>query len=243
VYVVPAKLTTATVEGRPTVTGVRISFGSVIDIDVDLKPSGGTKSFDSTCSKDPVTYVPGSYEGSIEFHGEEGFTEVSATSAPVRPQGLVNLICLTEDVEERGGSHVHGAKLEAGTGGTGVRLQVNQNRPGGPTQVEATLLRSRNDALVARVLRLHAGGGIFSFDPKLRRARLSPGGPFSGQATFLRDAKPADRWSGDLEVDLPGRSNVPLTGGGFHATLEHSVRHVVGHGVLERAALSLLHAS
>ncbi len=63
------------------------------------------------------------------------------------------------------------------------------------------------------------GPDAFDCDPALRRAVLVPPAPFSGSASFTRGAAPNHRWSGDLNVDLPGRSDVPLTGPGVKATL------------------------
>ena len=37
--------------------------------------------------------TPGSWVGTIEFHGEEGYADVEATSAPANPKRLVGQIC------------------------------------------------------------------------------------------------------------------------------------------------------
>jgi hypothetical protein len=58
----------------------------------------------------------------------------------------------------------------------------------------------------------------------LRTAVLAPPAPFSGSATFYRFAKAANRWTGNLAIDFPGRARVPLVGSRFEATLVHAKR-------------------
>jgi hypothetical protein len=62
-------------------------------------------------------------------------------------------------------------------------------------------------------------GRDFSYDSRLRLALVTPPGPFSGTARFDGAAKGGQRWSGDLSVDMPGRSDVPLTGPLLRASL------------------------
>lgn len=50
-------------------------------------------------------------------------------------------------------------------------------------------------------------------------AVLRPPAPFLGTATYRGGAARADRWTGDLRVDLPGFGVVPLAGRGTHATM------------------------
>jgi hypothetical protein len=50
-------------------------------------------------------------------------------------------------------------------------------------------------------------------------AVVKPPAPFSGTATFKREAPLPARWSGNLKVDLPGFGIVPLAGPAFHTTM------------------------
>jgi hypothetical protein len=75
---------------------------------------------------------------------------------------------------------------------------------------------------------MEAPAGAFSFDRRLRHARFSLGAPFAGRGIYSAKAKRANRWMGNLNIDLPGRANTRLTGHRFDVTLEHAVRHVGG---------------
>jgi hypothetical protein len=72
--------------------------------------------------------------------------------------------------------------------------------------------------LIAWVLAITLGVAVVGLG--LRR-NLSDLTPFSGSGRFNRVAKRANRWSGDLTVDLPGRAGVELTGSGDRAKLAH----------------------
>jgi hypothetical protein len=113
-----------------------------------------------------------------------------------------------------------GARLRLRSRGRPLRrsLQANKNRPAARSRFEAEVHEEQDGISISRHVLLHAGAGAFAHEPLLRVATLQPP-PFSGQASFHRDAVAADRWTGNLKVDLPGRSNVPLMGAGVRATL------------------------
>jgi hypothetical protein len=98
-------------------------------------------------------------------------------------------------------------------------LQANKNRPGKRSRFEAEVHEKRGSVSISRSLSLWVGATAFRYDPLLETATLDPPAPFSGRASFHRGATPANRWTGDLTVDFPGRSDVPLTGPGVGATL------------------------
>lgn len=233
VYIAPATLTADFIEGKATVTSLQVELGKQGRVALDFKPTGGTREARARCSRTPYVHAAGSYEGTIEFHGEQGFTDVSATSVPQRPEGALNLICRDKDVREKSGPKFPGAKLQVSKlelkpGSVGIlSLQVNKNGPGAKVHVEAGTLEDRDKIEILRTVEMDAPSGAFSFDRRLRHARLSLRAPFSGRAVYRGDAKPRNRWSGNLTVDLPGRANVHLTGGGFDTKLKHAVRRVL----------------
>lgn len=249
-YTVPAAVTADFVEGRTTVTSLQFSLGKEGKVALTFKPSGGSGvARQSGCKGvNRIAYAQGTYEGTIEYHGAEGFTDVSATSAVEQPQELVKLLCAAEITDESIGSHLPGARLEvelggasAGSGsGSNLELQVNQNRPGASVRVDATLSERQGRTSVTRSTVLRLPGSAFSFDRRLRHARFSSRAPFAGRAVFDRGAKPAHRWRGNLTIDFPGRSNVRLTGAGLEARLDRAVRRLTGHGIeLTRFARAL----
>ncbi len=230
VYLAPASMTADFLEGRPTVTSMQVNLGAEGRIALEFKPSGGEGVARSHCAS-PIVYAAGAYEGPIEYHGRQNFTDVEATRVLQRPQALLNLLCSSVKIEESGGSHVRGAKLMVeAVSGPELELQVNQNRPGGPVHIDTSLAEKSGRIFLLRRTVQTAPGDAFSFDRDLGHARLSPGTPFAGRAVFRRDAKRANRWTGNLNVDLPGRANVPVARHGLSVSLEHAVRRVTGHG-------------
>ena len=106
-----------------------------------------------------------------------------------------------------------------------LSLQANKNRPQARTRLEIESHVVQAGIAISRSRTVWVGADAFAFDPTLRTAALGPPAPFAGSAEFRRSASPSKRWGGDLSVDLPGRSDVPLTGPGVEATLARACRH------------------
>jgi hypothetical protein len=176
-----------------------------------------------------VPYEPIRFRGSFEFHGEEGYTD-AVTSAPHEYTALFpRLVCPGRGSGEIRGGSLPGARLllRQHDGSTARRLQANRNHPGGRTRVEVHLREKRGAIAISREIILWSGPTAFGFDRNLRSATLSPPAPFSGRASFQRAGA---AWGGDLSVDLPGRSDVPLTDSGIAATLSHACFQGEGAG-------------
>lgn len=242
-YIVPATVTADFVEGRTTVTSLQFSLGREGKVALTFKPSGGKAVAGRPGCRgvNAITYAQGTYEGTIEYHGAEGFTDVSASSAVEQPQELVKLLCAGEITDELTGPHLRGARLELQSHkGPDLELQVNQNRPGASVRVDATLSEQHGRTSVTHSTVLRLPGSTFSFDRRLRHARFSPGAPFAGRAVFDRGAKPAHRWRGNLTLDFPGDPKVRFTGPGLQVSLDHAVRRITGHGIeIDRLARAL----
>ncbi len=213
-----------------TVTGTRIDadLGKLGRVALDVTPSGKTTRLRPSCEprRKPISFEPPTYSGSFEFHGEEGYTK--AVSLPVDfTRFFLDFGCTSVGSGEGGGPDVPGARLRlhARRGSTRLELQVNKNRPGARTRFEVGVDEERDGISISRSRTLWVGAGAFDFDSSLRTAVLAPPAPFSGRASFHRGAAPADRWGGDLTVDMPGRSDVPLTGPGIEAALAPACRH------------------
>lgn len=101
----------------------------------------------------------------------------------------------------------------------GPELSVHKRRPGAAAQIAASTSEYSDGILIDRYEQLQMPGRDFTFDRHLRTASVHPPDPFSGSAQFDLRKKAGRRWSGDLSVDLPGRSGVPLTGPTLRATL------------------------
>jgi hypothetical protein len=212
--------------GAPaTITATRFEadLGALGKIALDVAPSGRKKTLRSHCADEtsPLRFEPPLYSGTFEFHGEEGFTEVSSASPRDYTKFLVDIGCGSSFSGETGGDDIPGARLRVHfhKGSYGLNLQANKNRAQARTRFEAEIHERHDGIAISRGIELHLGSGAFSYDPLLRTATLAPPAPFSGHASFHRAAAPANRWTGNLLVDFPGRSDVPLTGAGIRATL------------------------
>lgn len=214
-YAVPATVTDARIEA---------DLGSVGEISVAFVPSGSIAEERSACVKDDfVQFDAGTFQGTIEFHGEEGYTEASATQAPAEFKPFLDLICFGHGTAETTvfGGNMPGARLRVRSVTPRRRLsaQFNENRPGARMTFEAQTSERHEGIAISRSIQGMTPGAAFTFGDGLRAARLDPPAPFSGAAAFHRNAARRNRWTGSLAIDFPGRSDVPLTGPGFRATL------------------------
>jgi hypothetical protein len=215
---------------RLTATSIEADLGRLGEVSLEVMPSGKTRKVRMSCEgegPETVSFEPQSYRGSFEFHGEEGFTEATTSSPTEYTRFFFDLICGSVGGGESYGARLPGARLglRSHRGSSHLRLQVNKNRPGARARFEVESKEERQGIWISRTRTLRAGAGAFDYDRLLETATLAPPAPFSGHATFHRGAATANRWSGNLTVDLPGRSDVPLTGAGIEATLVPACRH------------------
>jgi hypothetical protein len=209
-----------------TATSVEADLGSLGKVSLGVIPSGQKRKLHSHCGEETETarFEPLRYRGIFEFHGEEGYAEASTTAPREYARFFFDLLCAGVTSGETGGVDLPGARLRLRSrgGSSSLYLQANKNRPGARTRFEVDLHEKREGISISRHALLHAGARAFDYDPLLGSATLAPPAPFSGHATFSRAAARANRWAGNLTVDLPGRSDVPLTGTGIGTTLVHS---------------------
>lgn len=213
VYAAPATVTPTTADA---------DLGALGRISVTRAPTGRTETARLTCAANGKQRVEAErYEGTIEFHGEEGFADVSATGAPL----LYPMPCGIPE----GGSGAHskslpGARLDVeAERSDSYRLEFDaiQARPGARTAVSAEVEEHKGEIEIHRATSTWASSGALRYDRGLQGATVKPPAPFSGHGVFRADAPRAKRWTGNLTVDLPGRANVRVAGPGFLASLEH----------------------
>lgn len=212
-YLVPATVTD---------TKIDADLGALGRIALEFVPTGVKGVASPVCDRSQrVPYAKGSYAGVFEFRGEEGYAEVTANSIPFSPHPWIDVICGSVTTGEVWGSNLPGARLTVWSRPQGERifLKAIQNRPGARVHLEAAIEEERGGIQIEREVRQTSPARVFEFAPDLRFAALQPGGPFSGTGTFRRAAARVNRWTGDLEVDFPGRSNVSLAGARLHANL------------------------
>lgn len=215
-----------------TNTSIQANLGELGEIDVSFQPSGQAKAQSPVCERKGIEFDAGLYVGKIEFNGEEGYTQVNATSAPGDLQFALNVLCPGAFGGRSPG--LPGAELrlrQVGAGPAGS-FKANKNRPGASASFEASISERNGGVSIKRYAGARAPSDAFSYDPLLSIATVSPPAPFSGHATYRRDAARANRWTGTLAVDFPGRSHVSLTGASFRPNLVHAVWNTAGprHG-------------
>jgi hypothetical protein len=199
-------------------------LGKLGRISVTRVPTGRTKTVRWGCKPGKTKRVGAErYKGTIEFHGEEGFADVSAGSAPLDP----NPCGVGEEGGRPPGKALPGARLHAEKERIdeyGFDFNALQNRPDTRTEVGAEVEEHHGEMEIHRATWTWASADVLRYDRRLRTATVRPPAPFSGRGSFRVGARSRSLWTGNLTVDLPGRSDVPLTGPGFLASLEHPHR-------------------
>jgi hypothetical protein len=215
-YTAPATVTRTTIDA---------DLGKLGRISVTRVPTGRTKTVRQGCGRKSTKQVAAErYEGIIEFHGEEGFADVSATSAPVEHW----TVCVSgEEGGRPPGKRLLGARLDVERRNDArPRLEFDavQRRPGAKTLLSIEVEEERGEIGIYRAIWNWASPDALRFDPQLRTATLRPPAPYAGFGRFRSNAPRAKQWTGNLTVDLPGRADVPLAGPGLWADLEHPSR-------------------
>ena len=137
-------------KGEVTPERIDIDLGSLGKFDLERRPTGRTETIHS-CGK--ATKEPGyEFVGTIEFHGEEGFTDVVANQAKLSWLALLQPICGVSVSGEDFGPGTPGIRLKVRRK-QGPELQLSQNRPGAAVdyfaQVEEREGRSACSAMSA----------------------------------------------------------------------------------------------
>ncbi len=214
IYRFPATVTAKTVQA---------DLGSLGRVSVKAVPADRKPAVLRSCDgKERRKITAVRYEGTIDFHGEEGFTDVEATGGPFDYRTFQEFACAQEGGRPAGKS-LPGARLDVHRlpESNELMLAATQLRPGAATEVWVQVDEGPEGFETTRATGVRAGPDALRFDPQLRTATLSPPAPFAGHATYHRGAPPARRWTGNLTVDLPGDSDYPLTGPGLRVTLAH----------------------
>lgn len=219
-----------TARGVGTANSVAVDFGPLGKADLEVRPTGESETLHSKCGGPKATTIPGSeFVGTAEFHGEDGFTEFSATNLPLRYEPLLNLICPGPSSGTTSGSHVSGVQLKVKTPKS-PSLLIQQNHPGAPVFYEAKMHEKEGTVQVSRTVRGHLGAGAIRYAPTLESASFTAASPFTGKATYTgrtapKEVRPgAGAWRGSLKVDFPGHPRVPIAGPSFKATIIHAHR-------------------
>lgn len=208
-------------------TGVRADLGELGRIELEYVRLKGKERYSGCGSDGEVHYLErGEYRGLFELHGEEGYTEARATRLRGDERILLSLICgEIVGFGDATGPGLPGARLHAFLRqgkDNALSFEIKKNRPAAPAAFAVSVRERRGEVRIERQLEGTVGAGGFRYDPRLRGATVSPPAPFAGSATFRREAPRRNRWTGDLTIDLPGRSDTPLVQPGLRLSLVHA---------------------
>lgn len=219
-----------TVPGRSSRRGITAQFGRLGRIAVEFHGEEEKRiSPPGRCRGRDAVLTEGTFTGTIRFRGEGGYVRVKRSSAPGTTIAEPPWRC-PGDARRTGGDQPDPAAEDAlgvpvlGAFDTesgavlGVFGQEDEEDVVPVFFVAGTRERSGR-VEIARLAYAIGTSHAFAVQPGLGAATVSPPHPFTGTASFLRNADGSTAWSGNLAVPLPGAGIVPLTGAGFRADL------------------------
>jgi hypothetical protein len=206
--------------GQVSQDRVRASLGKYGAVNVSFERQG-VRRVRSLCGRGVDSFVAGVYKGTVEFEGDEGFTQAIDPELEAEP--------LFHDPWECSG-------VEVGYGaGPGVYLRVYsrygetvvvQNAPGRPVRYEALAEGRSGQIEIGRMVEVIGPSSGFHWSQSLKRATVSPPPPFSGTATYRDLGGRVTHREGDLHVDFPGFRDYPLNPGPSLTEFTHGDCHV-----------------
>lgn len=234
----PAGTATYVVKGSVSRKGITANFGKRGRVDVRFRPSRRKKieTAPNRCKGKPHVTRWGVFVGTIRFAGERGYTRLRAGRASGRTNATPRWKCK----RRRGGSQkpegAPGPPVspdgEADSSEEAIVLEIANRRTGmeaGAALFEAggqklafsaaTAEERRGRMRISRYNFDFSSTDAFSFDDSLSTATLGPSGPFSGVATFRRNADGSMTGTGSLSVVLPGMRRASLVGPGNRVRL------------------------
>jgi hypothetical protein len=200
-----------------TETSIKSNLGELGEISVTFHRSNRAATV--PCGERAIRFDSGNYEGTIDFHGEEGYTTVEATTVPGNIDHWIAEGLCDEGFSEGFSGPPRGAALSVRNPALGPEMNISKREPDAAALIAAWVSEYSNGISIERFTSLWMPGVGFTYDRHLRTATVRPPAPFTGSARFDLRKKGGQRWSGDLTVDLPGRADVPLTGTSLRAAL------------------------
>lgn len=214
-YEAPATLTEST---------VRSDLGTFGKVDLTVRPSGHENMIHVKCSHRKFTFEPATYEGNVEFKGEDDYTRAYATRVPRPP--VITSFCSDGSgygevrAENLPGTRLHGLSFAHRRT---LSFQLNKNQPDSRTLFKASLKERRHGIVIRREVTGVASAAAYRFDKALRKVSVGSAAPFSGSATLRRSPNSASPLlAGDLALGFPGHPHVPLTGPTVHVSVAHA---------------------
>lgn len=208
---------------------IEADFGPFGAIRVEFEPQG-REGDGRACS--PFRTVKGSFRGTIRFRGDDGFTSARAT----RASGTVTTFPDPDCRKDRSPIPPEPVILSSCSADESTEYFAFKDRRGDFVFHQATTTERQAGLRIFRSAFAEGPTSTFTTKRDLSAARVMPGAPFTGSASFS-----SGELTGDLSAPVPGRDE-PLVVTPGKATLEKGFpfrspcsREVVGPGALENA--------
>ena len=216
--------------GEVTKEHVHFDLGSLGLIDLAVQRSGRKETVQRLPAANRCAAEGLEYTGTIEFHGEEGFTEASATRAPLNLKPILDIVC---PGPAEGGT-LEPERRRRPTGSASQRRGRSwaspQKRPGAPRLLLRLGRRTRGVAAGRTARRRRPRRRVVPRRPVPRhrdrhRHRLVER---QGRLLYCADRKPASAPAAPgaaiSRSTSPAAPDVPIAGPGFKASLTHPFR-------------------
>ncbi len=217
-------------------SGIKAKFPGIGRISVQFEPQGPSQReppFFSRCRGGGTVKQQGQFVGTIEFHGERGYTSVSSARASGEVATTEKEICKRSIFDDGPDVETDRTELWAYSRSKGRSVGFSASTwspPESPlTTFGASVVERRRGMRIFRHTfasgeesQLTAGDSR----PHPLSATVTPPAPFHGSAEFQRTAEGDRSWTGSLSVHFPGLDRVELTGPSFDARFcQHSGCH------------------
>jgi hypothetical protein len=152
-----------------TETSMQADLGDLGGISVEFKRSGRAVSV--VCGDRELRFDSGSYEGTISFHGEEGFTTVEATTVRGNIE-YVQALCDEGFFVEGGSGRPRGAELYIRNPALGQGMSVSKRRPGAAASIAAWMREYTAGGIsIQRYTESRIPGSAFTYEGLAKLAR------------------------------------------------------------------------
>jgi hypothetical protein len=224
----------------PAANGIQADLGSLGEISVRFKALGSRRRLPHLPDGCYQARSHGIFIGTVDFHGEEGFTDAVATRVKgevfvsrgdcdtfdrpfwSHPASARRLVPTEVGLFARRNSKAYSVNFECSEG-PGSDLA-----PIGATDPDRRYFKAGVGEKRGRLIILRSISGAsdepstFTFNNALTSATVAPPPPFIGTATLEReDRRQRGAWIGTLTASFPGAANVPLAGPAFSATMDY----------------------
>ena len=220
----PGELAIYSKPARVNREGMWANFGKIGRVAMRFHPSGKLALEQPPCARNKIVFRSGFYAGSIVFHGEQGYTGLTARRAKADVKFFLGALCpgALKSVGRGPGADLSATPRSSGST---MGFEAIKNGPSDATYYGAALLERHGRTIFYKAAGGKAKSDAFDYDNSLSKATVTLPEPFSGSATFLRGSGGVNSWLGDLSVDLPGRSGMALAGNAFKAKLAPAEYH------------------